>query len=90
MNPDLRLKKHYGTVKGALEYCVGMNMNKTQAAAFLEIDRGTLRERAKRFKVDFPDGYATRDLTLASEINGKRFTDGNRTGLTGGKRRWNK
>ena len=87
-NPDPRLKKEYGGVKKALEYCAAMNMNKTQAAAFLRIGRNTLRERAARLKVSFPCGYRTRDMTLAKEINGARFAKGNREGITGGKRRW--
>lgn len=87
-NPDLRIKQEYGSVKAALKYCVGMNMNKSQAAEFLGIDRSTLRERASRFKVQFPCGYATRDTTLASEINRERMIAGNKAGTMGGRRRW--
>ena len=85
---DDRLKSEYGGVKIALEYCVAMNMNKSQAALFLGIDRSTLRERAKRFNVTFPCGYKTRDMSLANEINGQRMTAGNRNGSTGARRRW--
>lgn len=89
-NPDMRIKQEYGSVKAALEYCVGMNMNKCQAAEFLGIDRSTLRERASRFKVQFPCGYATRDTTLAAEINRERMIAGNKAGTMGGRRRWAK
>lgn len=85
--PDFRLRKEYGSVKAALLYCVDMNMNKTQAAKFLEIDRRVLRERAKRYEVEFPCGYATRDMTLVKEVNRERVTAANYAGTMGRRRR---
>jgi hypothetical protein len=84
--PDFRLREEYGSTKKALEYCVKMNMNKTQAAEFLGIDRKVLRERADRFCVEFPCGYKTRDMTLTKEINRERMIRCNHNG-TMGKRR---
>lgn len=89
-DPDIRLKKEYGGVRAALEYCVSLNLNKTQAANLLGIDRATLRERARRYNVAFPDGYATRDTTLAREISRERIIAGNQNGNMGGRRRWKK
>jgi hypothetical protein len=85
--PDFRLRQEYGSVKAALLYCVDMNMNKTQAAKFLGIDRRVLRERANRLRVDFPCGYATRDLTLPNEINRKRLIEANHNGTMGKRRK---
>jgi hypothetical protein len=76
-SPDQTFKKQYGGVKSALLYCVEMNMNKSQAAAFLGIARKTLRERASLFNVKFPDGYATRDDRLMREVNSKRTRERN-------------
>lgn len=90
MNPDTRLKSEYGSIKKALQYCVDLQMNKTQSAEFLGIDRKTLRNRAERFSVTFPCGYATQDRTLSNEINSQRMTLGNQSGTMGGRRRWGK
>lgn len=88
LNPDIRLKQEYGGVKAALEYCVSLGLNKLQSAKQLEIDRETLRERAKRFNIEFPNGYATRDRTLTREIRSKFMSEANRDGRMGGKVRW--
>ena len=69
INPDARLKKEYGGVKAALIYCVDMGLNKAQSAQQLNIDISTLRNRADRFKISFPDPYLTRDMTLTKEVN---------------------
>ena len=89
-SPDGRIRREYGSVKAALKYCVEMRMNKGQAAEFLGIDRATLRERAARFSIEFPCGYATRDMTLTREINRERMAQGNKNGTRGGRRRWQK
>lgn len=87
MTPDQRLKESFGSVRSALEYCVDLNMNKSQSARFLGIDRSTLRERATRYHVIFPNGYATRDKTLLREVNSKRVAKMNKEGKMGRKRR---
>lgn len=89
-NPDIRLKQEYGGVKAALEYCVSLGLNKRQTAKQLEIDRSTLKERAKRYNIEFPDGYATRDNSLAFEVRSKQTSEFNRIGKMGGKVRWGK
>lgn len=83
MEPDDRLKVEYRSVKKALEYCVLLNMNKKQSAEFLGIDRATLKARAKRFNITFPDGYATRNTDLLKEVQRERVTKANRLGLMG-------
>lgn len=87
VSPDFRLRKEYGSVKKALLYCVEMSMNKTQAAKFLDIDRKVLRERANRYEVEFPCGYATRDTALMKEVNRERITAANYAGTMGRRRR---
>lgn len=87
-NPDPRLKAEYGGVKAALLYCVELGLNKRQTAKQLEIDRSTLKERAKRFNIEFPNGYKTRDNSLATEVRREWMAEANRTGKTGGKVRW--
>lgn len=87
-NPDIRLKQEYGGVKAALEYCVSLGLNKRQTAKQLEIDRSTLKERVKRFNIEFPSGYATRDKALTREIRSKYMSEANRDGRMGGKKRW--
>lgn len=86
--PDIRLKKEYGSVKNALLHYASMNMNKSQTAAALGIAAKTLRERANRYNVQFPDGYATRDTSLLSELNSERMRRGNQAGTMGGRQRW--
>ena len=85
--PDFRLRKEYGSVKAALLYCVEMNMNKKQSADFLNIDIRVLRNRAARHRIDFPCGYATRDMTLTNEVNRERVIAANRAGTMGRRRR---
>jgi hypothetical protein len=88
MSPDARLREEYGSVKSALLHYAGMNMNKAQTAAAMGIAVKTLRERASRFNVQFPDGYATRDTSLQSEVASDRMRRGNQTGTMGGRQRW--
>lgn len=89
-NPDIRLKREYGSVKDALIYCVSLGLNKAQSARQLSIAVKTLRDRANRLKVTFPDGYATMDRTLISEVNREYMRNGNRNGTMGGRQRWGK
>lgn len=90
MTPDQRMKADYGGIKKALDYCVELGMNKFQSARHLEIDIKTLRNRAGRFDVTFPCGYATRDTTLMIEVNRTRLIAANKAGTMGGRVRWNK